>query len=156
MAAWRCMGVVPSGVSRVCVVVVGTNIGAFVNWHQWRIDKFWESLNGFWKAELLISWWVCYFWIKVWKADLLVNWSLNEDLRCFPSVWSNWESVKRVLELSNLSFRFEWIFGFDMGWLKNLYLCDVTPVLGELKVIRKIFQRSTTFMLKISSNSEVF
>ena len=127
-----------------------------VSWHQWSLTKIWEFLKGFWKAEVLIWWWVDYFWKEFWKAELLVDWCLYEDLMGVQSIWSSCESVERVLELSKLKFRFEWNFGFDRGWLKNLYLFDVTPILSDLKLIGKYIQRSTTFMLKTSSNSEVF
>ena len=79
---------------------------------------------------------------------MIIWWVFNQ---C-GAVLNQW---KVFLKCANLNFNFEWNEGFDKGWLKNSYLSDVTFVLGDLKFIGKFFQRSTTFMLMISSNSRV-
>ena len=123
-----------------------------VSWHQWSLTKIWEFLKGFWKVEVLIWWWVDYFWKEFWKAELLVDWCLYEDLMGVQSIWSSCESVERVLKCANLNFNFEWNEGFDKGWLKNSYLSNVTSISGNLKFIENFFQRSTTSLSTTSSN----
>ena len=102
--------VVPSVRIGVCVVVVGTDIKAFVSWHVLR--QFWDLKCWFDDEEP-------NFEKRYEKLISLMIWSLNEDLRCFPSLWSSCGSVERVLKLLNLNFRFQQNFGFDRGWLKN-------------------------------------
>ena len=63
---------------------------------------------------------------------------------------------KVFFEACKFEFNFEWNKGYDKGWLKNLYLSNLTSVLGDLKFIGKLIQRSTTSMLMISSNFNDF
>ena len=83
----------------------------------------------------MIIWWVfnqCGAILNQWKVFL--------------------KRVESVFEACKFEFNFEWNEGYDKGWLKNLYLLDLTFVLGDLKFIRKIIQRSTTSMLITSLN----
>ena len=64
--------------------------------------------------------------------------------------------MESVFEACKFEFNFEWNEGYDKGWLKNLYLSNLTSVLGDLKFIGKLIQRSTTSMLMTNSNSDNF
>ena len=85
-----------------------------------------------------------------------MDWCLYDNMIGVQSVWSNFESVKSVFEACKFEFNFEWNKGYNKGWLKNSYLSDLTFILDDLKFIGKLFQRSTTSMLMISSNSNDF
>ena len=50
----------------------------------------------------------------------------------------------------------EWDEGHAKGYSKNLYLYNLSSVLDDLKLIGKLFQRSTTFLLMMRSNSNDF
>ena len=79
----------------------------------------------------------------------MIIWWVFNQCGAFLNQW------KVFLKRASLNFNFERNEGFDKGWLKKLYLSDLTYVLDDLKFIGKLIQRSKTSMLMTSSNSEV-
>ena len=124
-----------------------------VSWHQsLKCEKSVNFVKGWylksWFVERLINydwkvWFFCWIGIDFWKAEL-----------CWYDAWRITRECIRGCCKVEFVFWKRWRLW--QGWLKNLYLSNLTSIPNDLKFIRKFFQISTTSLLMISRNSNDF